>query len=123
MGIQVEFNPDLALRDISHHREGKRSLEECLPKLLREGATHHFKKKGQRNYYFLEPVPLLETKGNQRLSRPLAAVTILEATHFLKEGIMYTKGRYRIEKVFDPASLEVYFEGMNINPQYKERKD
>ena len=121
MGIQVEFNPDLALRDISHHREGKRSLEECLPKLLREGATHHFKKKGQRNYYFLEPVPLLETKEIN--DYPPSSRRYYSGSNSLLKRIMYTKGRYRIEKVFDPASLEVYFEGMNINPQYKERKD
>jgi len=118
MGIQVEFNPDLALRNRSHFLSGKRSLEECLPEMLREGEVHSFLKEGQRCYYLLEPIPLLETQGNQQLSRPLAAVTILEAIHFLKEGRVYTRGTYRIDKVLDPTSSEVYFEGMNRNPQY-----
>lgn len=39
MGIQVEFNPDLALRDIREHKEGRRTLEECIPELLEEGKS------------------------------------------------------------------------------------
>ncbi|MFH0701688.1 MAG: hypothetical protein V2A62_04585 [Candidatus Woesearchaeota archaeon] len=64
MGIQIEFNPDLALRDISHHREGKRTLEECLPESLEVGAVHPFLKEGQRNYWFDGEVPLLRTEGD-----------------------------------------------------------
>ena len=86
MGIQVEFNPDLALRDISHHREGKRSLEECLPKLLREGATHHFKKKGQRNYYFLEPVPLLKQRKSTTIP-PLAPLLFWKQLTFKENNV------------------------------------
>ncbi len=36
MGIKVEFNPDLALRDISEYKEGRRKQEECLPEKLEE---------------------------------------------------------------------------------------
>jgi len=117
MGIQIEFNPDLALRNRSHLQLG-RSLEECLPEMLLEGEVHPFRKEGQRCYSLLEPIPLLETQGNQQLSRPLAAITILEATHFLRDGRVYTRGTYRIDKVLDPASSKVYFEGMNKNPRY-----
>jgi len=80
------------------------------------GTVHEFLKQGQRLYYLLEPVPLLETEGGGKLSRPLAAVTILEATHFLKDDELWTKGRYRIEKVFDPIDPTIHFEGMN--PRY-----
>jgi len=31
MGILVEFNPDLALRNISEYKTGKRQLAECIP--------------------------------------------------------------------------------------------
>ncbi len=117
--IGVEFNPDLALRNISHYYEGKRSLEECIPERLCEGDMLSFLKEGQRNYWFHGEVPLLETKGNQQLSRPLAAITIVEAMHFWKDGKVYTQGTYCVKKVLDPTNPEVYFEGMNINPHCK----
>lgn len=84
MGIQIEFNPDLALRDFSCFKNGERKKEECIPKKMEIGMVYKFLKKGQRNYYFLsdEPIPLIETKGNQILSRPFAAIRILEVTHF-----------------------------------------
>ena len=47
MGIQVEFNPDLALREFK--TEG-RLEEECLPKFLDDGKTHSVLKKGKRKY-------------------------------------------------------------------------
>lgn len=119
MGIQVEFNPDLALRSISEFRAGRRTIEECLPEELIKGVTHPFLKEGQRNYWFPGEVPLLETKGNQQLSRPLAAITIVEAMHFLREGKVYTQGTYCVKKVLDPTNPEVYFEGFNINPPYR----
>jgi len=31
MGIRVEFNPDLALRNFSEFTAGRRKREECLP--------------------------------------------------------------------------------------------
>ncbi len=88
MGIQVEFNPDLALRNYSLFEKGKRKEEECLPKKLKMGQVYKFLKKGQRNYYLLddEPIPLIETQGSQILSKPLAAIRILEATHFNQKG-------------------------------------
>ncbi len=33
MGIKVEFNPDLALRDISEFKKGKR-IKDCRQKVL-----------------------------------------------------------------------------------------
>ncbi len=119
MGIPVEFNPDLALRNIREHKEGRRTLEECIPELLEVGKEYNFLKEGQRNYWFQGEIPLLQTEGNQQLSRPLASIVILEATHYLEKGKVYTCGVYRVEKVFDPESSEVYFEGMGINPRYK----
>ncbi|MBR9692799.1 hypothetical protein GOV07_02590 [Candidatus Woesearchaeota archaeon] len=110
MGISVEFNPDLALRDISHYKQGKRAEDECIPKSLETGKTYSFLKKGQRNYWLDGELPLLETKGNQELSRPIASIMILEATHLKIDGEIWTKGKYRIEKVFNPHDEKVHFE-------------
>ena len=111
MGIKVEFNPDLALRNIQEFRNGSRKREECIPEQLAAGSVHEFLKEGQRNYYLEGEIPLRETQGNQVLSRPLASVVILEATHFLLQGKHYTKGRYKIVQPLDPKSPKQYFEG------------
>ena len=48
MGIQIEFNPDLALRKFG---TSSRLEEECLPKILEVGKVYQFFKKRQRNYW------------------------------------------------------------------------
>ena len=104
MGIAVEFNPDLALRNFSEFEEGNRKQEECIPKDLEPGKIYNFLKKGQRNYWIEGELPLLETKGNQELSSSIASIIILEATHLLIDGEPYTKGRYKV------VDLEAKFE-------------
>ncbi|HFC77018.1 MAG TPA: hypothetical protein ENJ27_02210 [Candidatus Moranbacteria bacterium] len=113
MGIQVEFNPDLALRDWSYFKNGERKKEECIPTDLKIGEVYNFLKKGQRNYYLLndEPIPLIKTKGNQILSRPFAAIRILEATHFNQDGEIWTKGKYKVLEIYDINNPEIHFEG------------
>jgi len=112
MGIQIEFNPDLALRNISESEEGKgRKIEECIPYPLEEGRVYNFFKSGQRCYWLHGEVPLLETKGNQILSKPKASVVILEAVHFLDNGQIFTKGKYKVIKIIKDG--EVYFNGFN----------
>lgn len=115
MGIQAEFNPDLALREYAEYEKGNRSLEECIPKDLEEGQTYDFLKKGQRLYWFSNDpfwhngeMPLMITQGNQKLSRPIASIKLLEATHFLKDDEVYTKGKYKVLKVFKDE--KIYFE-------------
>jgi len=110
MGIQVEFNPDLALRNISEFKNNNRRIEECIPEDLREGETYDFLKKGQRNYWFDGELPLLETKGGGDLSRPIASVKIIEATHFLQDGEPYTRGRYKVMAKFDVNDSAINFE-------------
>ena len=109
MGIQVEFNPDLALRDISEFKKGNRKEEECIPENLEAGKIYAFLKKDQRNYWFFGEIPLLETKGNGELSRPKASIQILEATHLLIDNEIYTKGKYKVIEVFKDD--KIYFEG------------
>ena len=112
MRIPTEFNPDLALRKFG---TPGRHLDECLPEKLEAGKIHSFLKKGQRNYYLEGKIPLLETKGNQQLSRLLAGITILEATHFLdpKTDEPFTNGLYLINEVYDVNDKTIHFEGMN----------
>jgi len=119
MGIQVEFNPDLALRNIKEYKEGRRKKEECIPENLEAGKIYPFLKKGQRLYWFSDDpfwskgeMPLCETTGNQRLSRPLASIKILEVTHFLEKGEVWTKGKYKVIEVFDPKDPKIHFEAM-----------
>ncbi|HCP08925.1 MAG TPA: hypothetical protein DIT25_03965 [Candidatus Moranbacteria bacterium] len=121
MGIQVEFNPDLALRDISEYKSGNRKIEECIPEPLEEGKVYDFLKKGQRLYYLSDSefwgngqIPLMQTSGNENLSRPIASVKILEATHFLDEGECYTKGKYKVISVFDEKDPKIHFEACKI---------
>ncbi len=109
MGIKVEFNPDLALRNIAEFKKGRRKRAECIPANLKTGRIYPFLKKEQRNYWLHGEIPLVETKGNQQLSRPKASIIILEATHFIKNKEIYTKGRYKVVKVFNDN--KVHFEG------------
>lgn len=109
MGIQVEFNPDLALRSHKEFVAGRRKAEECLPVTLEAGKSYPFLKRGQRNYWLEGEIPLLETKGDQKLSRPLASILILNATHLLIGGEPWTRGEYRIVEVFD--GKKVHFDG------------
>ena len=110
MSIIAEYNPDLALRNISEFRNGNRKQEECIPENIKAGKIYDFLKNGQRHYWFFGEIPLLETKGNQHLSRPKASIIILEATHFLDESKLYTRGKYKVIEVFNDD--KIYFEGL-----------
>jgi len=107
MGIKVEFNPDLALR--AFNTDGKLP-EQCLPIKLEKGKVYPFLKEGLRNYWLDDEVPLLETKGNEILSRPIASIIILESTHFKKDNKFFTKGFFEVIEVFDPNSNKINFE-------------
>ncbi|MBN1941438.1 MAG: hypothetical protein JW772_04625 [Candidatus Diapherotrites archaeon] len=111
MGIQIEFNPDLALRNISEFERGLRKKEECIPKKLEKGKIYDFLKAGHRNYWLQGEVPLVETKGNQQLSRPIASIIIIEVTHFMDDGKPFTRGKYKAIDVFDKAGDKIHFNG------------
>ena len=111
MGIKVEFNPDLALRNISEFKAGNRAIEECIPENLESGKIYPFLKKEQRNYWLFGEIPLLETRGNQDLSRPKASIIISEATHFIENNEVWTKGKYRVVEVFNDD--DIHFEGFD----------
>jgi hypothetical protein len=109
MGIQVEFNPDLALRSIEEFKRGVRKLEECIPEHLEEGKTYPFLKSGQRNYWLRGEMPLLQTKGEEKLSLPIASIVMLTARHSLIESEVWTSGEYKVIKVFQDS--EAHFNG------------
>ncbi|MDD4353450.1 MAG: hypothetical protein PHN56_03255 [Candidatus Nanoarchaeia archaeon] len=111
MGIQTEYNPDLALRNINEFKNSNRKKEECIPENFTKGQIYEFLKKGQRNYYIQGEIPLLETKGNQQLSKPLASIIILESTHFLLNNEPWTKGKFKVIEVFDIKNPEIHFNG------------
>jgi hypothetical protein len=111
MGIQTEYNPDLALRNIREYQENRRKLEECIPNPLEKDKVYEFLKKGQRNFWLFGEMPLLETKGNQKLSLPLASIIIIEAAHCVIDGEAYTRGKYRVAEVFDPNDKRPHFNG------------
>lgn len=109
MGIQVEFNPSLALREDG--TEGRLEAER-IPKKLEVGKIYPLRKEGQRNYWLEDEIPLVITRGNQQLSRPIASVIVLEETHFFRDGRVYTEGRYIVKEVYDPNDPTIHFEGM-----------
>lgn len=94
-------------------KKGNRKKEECIPENLKVGQTYEFLKSGQRNYWLQGEIPLLETKGNQQLSRPIASIIIIESTHFLKNSEPYTKGKYKIIEVYDKQDNRIHFDGFS----------
>jgi hypothetical protein len=117
MGIQVEFNPDLALRDIAELKAGRRKIEECIPDPLEKGKIYEFLKKGQRLYFFSDDefwrkgeVSLAQAYGDGRCSRPLASIKFLEVTHFLDNGEVWSKGKYQVMDIFDINDPAIHFE-------------
>jgi hypothetical protein len=93
------------LRNISEFNEGKRKIEECIPNNLEVGKTYDFLKKEQRLYWFNGEIPLIETKGNENLSKPKASIIIIEATHFVDNKEVYTKGKYKVTEVFNDDKI------------------
>jgi hypothetical protein len=107
MGIKVEFNPDLALRDLSEFKKGKRKIEECIPEKLKVGKVYNFLKKEQRIYWFEGEISLIETttKGGS-FSQPVANVQLVEVTHFMQDSEVWTKGKYKVLEVFANEKIE-----------------
>ena len=117
MGIKVEFNPDLALRNISEYRSGNKKIEECIPENLVKEKIYNFLKRGQRLFWLSDSkfwgngqIPLCQTDGQENLSRPVASIKILEVTHFLDKGEVYTRGKYKVVDIFDPNDQKINFE-------------
>ena len=111
MGIRVKFNPELCLRSCDDYKSGKRKKAECIPKKLEAGKLYEFLKKDQRNYWIEGEQPLIETRGWPDCGRPLASVKIIEVTHFMDNGELWTRGKYEIIEIYDVDDPVVHFEG------------
>ena len=68
-------------------------------------------KKGQRNYWLQGELPLLITEGNQKLSKPVASIIILEAAHFTINNESWTKGKYKVTEIFNTKDNKIHFDG------------
>jgi hypothetical protein len=102
MGIAVEFNPELALRDLSEFKAGKRKIEECIPENLEVGKVYDFLKKEQRIYYLKGMISLIETtSAGGSFSQPRANINILEVIHFVENGEVFTRGKYQVIEIFE----------------------
>lgn len=109
MGIIIEVNPDMALRDISEFKNGNRKKEECIPEKLESNKQYNFLKKGHRVYWYDGEVALFRTEGTyESFSRPLASIRIIESTQFLQKGEKWTKGKYLVTEVF--TDDKIHFE-------------
>lgn len=116
MGIQVEFSPELALRNIKEFKEGRRKKEECVPENMQPGEVYEFLKSGQRlywlndeEYWYRGEMPLTFTSGDGQTASAVASIKMLEVTHFLQDGKIFTKGKYRVIDVFDPDDGSINF--------------
>lgn len=105
MGIKAEYNPDLALRDIAEFKEGRRKEDECIPEKLEVGHTYSFLKRDQRLYWLHGEIPLVKTEGGEKLSFPVASVVILNATHSLIDGEVWTTGEYKVVEIIDESKI------------------
>jgi len=117
MGIQIEFSPELALRDISEFKKGKRKREECIPEKMQKGKVYNFLKNGQRVYWLNDEkfwsggeMPLVKTDGTGKVSRPVASIKMLEVTHSIVKGKIFTKGKYKVKDIFDLNNPKINFE-------------
>ena len=112
MGIIAEFSPELPLRDYSEFEKGNRKEEECIPKDIESGKVYNFLKKGQRIYWLSDEeywkngeMPLTKTNGKGETTRPFASIKMLEVTHFLDNGEIFTKGKYKVIEVFNDDKI------------------
>lgn len=119
MGIKVEFNPDLALRDIAEFKAGRRKIKECVPENMEVGKVYNFLKKEQRIYWFEGEVSLIKTttKGGS-FSQPVANVQLVEVTHFMQDGEVWTKGKYNVAEIFE-TNNKVFVRGCKMAKKIK----
>lgn len=104
MEIKTEFESALILCNMREFVMDKRKFDECIPENLKEGREYGFLKSGQLNYWILGKFPLHEKLdppvGGVTVSKdPRAIINIFEVTHFIDNGQIFTKGKYKILQV------------------------
>lgn len=101
MGVPVEFNAVLALRDAAESINEQRHVDEYLPDHPKVGQEYGFRKCGQRIYQLGVPLSLLTTAGDNKTMQKVGTAVIIEARHIMEEDHVLTIGRYRILKLND----------------------
>lgn len=108
MSLNISYCKLLALR--AHNTPGRRP-EECLPSPLEPGKFYSFDKSEQRVFDIKRPIPLHETKGGEKLGRPIALIEIIEPTHYERGGQIWTRGTYRVKQVISQSERLVWGAG------------
>jgi hypothetical protein len=106
----IEVNPALILRDTDEGQKGNRRPEECIPENLQTGQIYPFLKKDQRIFWFDGEIPLIVKGSDGNKSRPIASISILEVTHFVDNGTLWTRGLYKVTEIF--GDEEIHFDGL-----------
>ncbi len=100
MEIKADFESALILHNVQEFVLDKRKFDECIPENLKEGREYSFLVSGQRNYWILGKFPLHEKQSDGSVSEePRAIINIFEVTHFIDNGLIFTKGKYKILQV------------------------
>ena len=104
MEIKADFESALVLHNVREFVLDKRKFDECIPENLKEDREYGFLVPGQRNYWLLGKFPLHEKQdppvGGVSVSEdPRAIINIYEVTHFIDNGQIFTKGKYKILQV------------------------
>jgi hypothetical protein len=100
MEIKTEFESVLILCNMREFVMDRRKFDECIPENLKEGREYGFLKSGQLNYWILGKFPLHEKLEDGTVSEdPRAIINIFEVTHFIDNGQIFTKGKYKILQV------------------------
>jgi hypothetical protein len=100
MEIRPEFESALVLHNIREFVMDKRKFDECIPENLKEDREYGFLVPGQRNYWLLGKFPLHEKQEDGSVAEdPRAIINIFEVTHFIDNGQICTRGKYKILQV------------------------
>jgi len=91
----MSFNSRLILKAFGEEFDTTKEI----PEKLIIGETHIFVEKGQNNYWLKGYVRLCEL-NEEEVSSPLASIKILETTHFISDGEVCTRGKYKIKEVY-----------------------
>ncbi|MEI6731525.1 MAG: hypothetical protein WCK90_02475 [archaeon] len=108
MSLETHYCKLLALRS---YKSPSRTPDECLPETLESGSIYTFLKSGQRIFDLNNPIPLHETQGDEMLSKPIALVNIIKATHHKTGDTIWTSGKYVISEVIPENKKLVWSNG------------
>lgn len=100
MGIKVEYNDVLALREWG---DPERAEVETIPLELKEGETYDYQKNDYRIFPLKKPIPLVQTKGGQNFEKVVALVSIQNITveaDPMGDRII-TFGQYRVVRILN----------------------